>query len=192
MKFSIQNAKILYDAVSKCQKICAKESTRYALEMIELVVKEETLVITALDGIKAIQKHVPAICEEPGACVVDPQLLLDIIGKERAPVFFRTENESLVCTRANATATIQLCTDPYIDYQNFWTSPEQTYDICFNLDYLIDVTKNLKESSEENVVHMQFDATSNNKAALLSLLHSGSRALILPVRYFGKKESKTL
>lgn len=181
MKFSIKSAKELYDAVSKCQKICPKESTRPVLEKIELVAKEDILTITALDGYRAIQKRLPINCEEPGTCVVDPQLLLDATGKEKAPVYLRTENESLICTRTGATSTVQLYNDSYIQHEEFWTIPEETYDIYFNLDYLADITKILKESNDYTMVHIRCNAN-NNTAPMFLSLSSGSRAMVLPVR----------
>lgn len=186
MKFSVESAKDLYDAVSKCQKVCAKDLTRPVLAMIEMVVNEDDiLIITALDGFQAVQKHIEVTCQEVGTCVVDPQLLMDAIGKKKESVSFETEGNSLICIRAGSTSAVQLFSEEYIRHAEIWPSPKQTYDIYFNIDYLINTSKSLKEDND-NIVHMQFDATTN-VAPMSLLLKSGSRALVLPIRHNDRK-----
>lgn len=181
MKFSILHAKPLYDALNQCKPIRAEESSNPALELVEMTVTESHLIITALNGFMAVQKLLPITDAEPGSCIVDPEMVMDAVGKGKTSVDFWMEDNILVCSRHGTKSMILTYTDSiYLDLTNIWPSPKSPFDIHFNIDYLITTLKSFKEKGN-TCVSLQLDSSDNTKPMALSL-PSGSKALVLPIR----------
>jgi len=174
----------LFAAVNGCKEACANKSTvREDLKCVELRVQAEELIVTALDGHIILERRVDATDCEEGACLVDPATLTGMLNKDGVFVNIFLAGRELQCETASGKFTVKTNRVERLPFKpEWWNNDRHTHKVAFNLDYVVQIMKGLKQGKNNTVV-FSFNPDKNTDMVFIEGGGDGnSRAILNPLR----------
>lgn len=184
MKFTV-DARTLRDALKGCDKAVSKDAFRPGLQRVQIIVKDNQVQLTALDGIRMIQYTLTGRAMEPGVALVPPKLMLSALHSTNDSAVVEINGDQVtVQTDVIIQLTVPVLTDAYPDTDRIWTSPSRDQiTIHVNSGILSDITTACGVVSVKHAISL--DIPHNPLYPIVA--HGGDndcrvRGLILPIR----------